>query len=190
LYQTALICLQSFGSSTDVLKALGPLLETGFIGAAALSVSSPQRLSKTATIRRTPFAQPTTLDPNFVMGTTSPSITFPSRLPRSPLRSPKKTFRQGEHAAKACGSAPSTPKLNKRRASNLPTDSPPKKSHSGRVARKSNDDDGDGNCGDRDAGIEDNGEVQREEVLKSLLLPVTPSSAAQRHSHLRPVCPT
>jgi hypothetical protein len=138
----------------------------------------------------TPFAQPTTLDHNFVMGTTSPSISFPSRLPRSPLRSPKKTFRQGEHAAKACGSAPSTPKLNKRRASNLPTDSPPKKSHSGRVARKSNDDDGDGNCGDRDAGIEDNGEVQREEVLKSLLLPVTPSSAAQRHSHLRPVCPT
>jgi len=208
LYQTALICLQSLGSSIDVLKALGPFLETGFIGrddkpqaivdafqdywdltfakdsvpkggwpstvitclkacgrevimgstsppaetgditavekikvprlepaftwgssstiaadeddasdvtmtsqdsspsvaaaqtkeverpstpkAAALSVSSPQRPSKTATIRRTPFAQPTKLDYNFVMGTTSPSVS-PSRVPRSPLRSPKKT---------------------------------------------------------------------------------------------------
>jgi hypothetical protein len=44
--------------------------------AATLSVSS-QQLSKTATIRRTPFAQPTRLDYNFVMGTTSPSVSSP-----------------------------------------------------------------------------------------------------------------
>lgn len=316
MYQTALICLQSLGSSIDVLKALGPLLETGFTGredkpqaivdvfqdywdltfakdsvpkggwpstvitclkasgrevimeptslpaetgdidaaenidvpmlepaftwgssstiaadednasdvtmtsqdsnplvagaqtkevetpstpkAAALFVSSPQRPSKTATIRRTPFAQPTKLDYNFVMGTTSPSVSSPSRLPRSPLRSPKKTSDGPCSSDKEntppkpavlpslldriamAASSPSTPKLGKRRASNVSTDSPPKKkSRGGRVARKSNDDDGDGD--DRGADTENDSEAEREEVRKSLLSPVTPSSAAQRH---------
>lgn len=320
MYQTALICLQPLGSSTDVLKALGPLLEAGFTGrddkpqavvdvfqdywdltfakdtapkggwpsavitclkacgreviveptsvpaetgdiaaaekikvpmlepafnwgssstiaadedsasddtmtsqdsnppiaavqikeiespstpkAAALSVSSPQRPSKSATIRRTPFAQPTKLDYNFVIGTTSPSVSSPSRLPRSPLRSPKKTLDGACSSDKEntppkpaalpslldrialAASSPSTPKLGKRRASNVPTDSSPKKkSRGGHVARKSNDGDGEGDSdgGDRGADIEDDSEVEREEVLKSLLPPVTPSSAAQRH---------
>jgi hypothetical protein len=317
LYQTALICLQSLGSSMDVLKALGPLLEAGFTGredkppaivdvfqdywdltfakdsvpkggwpstvitclkacgrevimeptslpgetgdiaaaeeinvpmlepafnwgssstiaadddnasdvtmtsqdsnpsvaaaqtkevetpstpkVAVLSVSSPQRPSKTATIRRTPFAQPTKLDYNFVMGTTSPSVTSPSRLPRSPLRSPKKTSDGPCSSDKEntppkpaalpslldriamAASSPSTPKLGKRRASNVPTESPPKKkSRGGHVARKSNI--GGGDCGgDRGADTEDDSEAECEEVRKSLLSPVTPSSAAQRH---------
>jgi hypothetical protein len=42
------------------------------LNAAAFSMSSPQQPSKAATIRRTPFAQPTKLDYNFVIGTTSP----------------------------------------------------------------------------------------------------------------------
>ena len=164
--------------------------------AAALFVSSPQRPSKTATSRCTPFTQPTKLDYNFVMGTTSPSIS-PSRLPRSPLRSPKKISDASCSSDKEnsppkpaalpslldriamAASSPSTPKLGKRRASNVPTDSPPKKKNrGGRVARKSNDDDGDGR-GDR---AEDDSEAEREEVRKSLLSPVTPSSAAQRHA--------
>lgn len=314
LYQTVLICLQSLGSSIDVLPALGPLLETGFTGredkpqaivdvfldywdltfakesvpkggwpstvitclkacgrevileptslpmemeiddiaaaekikvpmlepaftwgssstiavnddnasdvtmtsqdsdpsvaavqtkeietpstpkAATLFASSPQRPSKTATIRRTPFAQPTKLDYNFVMGTTSPSVS-PSRLPRSPLRSPKKTSDGPCSSDKEntppkpaalpslldriamAASSPSTPKLGKRRVSNLPTDSPPKKkSRDGHVARKSNNDDG-----DRGANTEDDSEAEREEVRKCLFSPETPSSAAQRH---------
>ncbi|KAF8490777.1 hypothetical protein F5888DRAFT_1620590 [Russula emetica] len=316
LYQTALICLQSLGSSIDVLKALGPLLEAGFTGredkpqavvdafqdywdltfakdsvpkggwpstvitclkacvrdvimestslpaetgdisvtekikvpmlepaftwgssstiaadddnasdvtmtsqdsnpsvaaaqtkdvempstpkAAALSVSSPQRPSKTATIRRTPFAQPTKLDYNFVMGTTSPSVSSPSRLPPSPLRSPRKTTDGACSSDKEntppkpaalpslldriamAASSPGTPKLGKRRASNVPTDSPPKKkSRGGRVARKSNDDGGGG--GDHCVDTDNDSEAEREEVRKSLLSPVTPSSAAQRH---------
>jgi hypothetical protein len=163
--------------------------------AAALTVSSPQRPSKTATIRRTPFAQPTKLDYNFVMGTTSPSS--PSRLPRSPLRSPKKTPDGPCSSDKentppkpavlpslldriALASSPGTPKLGKRRASNVPANSPPmKKSRGGRVARKSNDGVCDGD--DRGADTEDDSEAEREEVRKSLLSPVTPSSAAQRH---------
>ena len=168
--------------------------------AAALSASSPQRPSKTATVRRTPFAQPTKLDYNFVMGTTSPSVS-PSRLPRSPLRSPKKTSDGPCSSDKEntppkpaalpslldriamAASSPSTPKLGKRRASNMPTDSPPKKkTRGGRVAKESNDDDGDGDGGgERAADSEDDSEAEREEVRKSLLSPVTPSSAAQRH---------
>ena len=168
--------------------------------AAALSMSSPQRPSKTATIRRTPFAQPTKLDYNFVMGTISPSVSSPSRLHRSPLRSPKKTSDAPCSSDKEntppkpaalpslldriamAASSPGTPKLGKRRASHVPTDSPPKKkSRGGRVARKLNDDDGD--CGgDRGANTEDDSEAEREEVRKCLLSPVTPSSAAQRHA--------
>ena len=166
--------------------------------AAAVSVSSPQRPSKTATIRRTPFAQPTKLDYNFVMGTTSP-VSSPSRLPRSPLRSPKKTpdgpcssDKENTPPKPAvlpslldriamAASSPCTPRLGKRRASNVPTDSPlKKKSRGGRVARKSNDDDGD--CGsDRGVDTENDSEAEREEVRKSLLSSVTPSPAAQRH---------
>jgi hypothetical protein len=166
--------------------------------AAALFVSSPQRPSKTATIRRTPFAQPTKLDYNFVMGTTSPSVSSPSRLPRSPLRSPKKTSDGPCSSDKEntppkpavlpslldriamAASSPSTPKLGKRRASNVSTNSPPKKkSRGGPVARKSNDDDGDGD--DRGADTENDSEAEREEVRRSLLSPVTPSSATQCH---------
>ena len=166
--------------------------------AATLSMSSPHRPSKTATIRRTPFAQPTKLDYNFVMGTTSPSVSSPSRLPRSPFRSPKKTSDAPCSSDKEntppkpvaltslldriaiAASSPSTPKLGKRRANNMPTDSPPKKKSRGdRVLRISDDDNGGG--GDRGADSEDDSEAEREEVRKSLWSPMTPSPAVQRH---------
>lgn len=168
--------------------------------AAVSAMSSPQRPSKTITIRPTdmnifsPLAQPTKLDYNFIMGTVSPS-TSPSRLPRSPLRSPKKTSDGPCSSDKentppkpaalpslldriAAASSPGTPKLGKRRASNVPTDPrPKKKSRGGRVARKSTD----GDVDDRGADTEDDSEAEREEVRKSLLSPVTLSFAGQRH---------
>jgi hypothetical protein len=171
--------------------------------AAVLTMSYPQRPSKTATTIHifSPLAQPTMLDYNFVVGTASPPASSPSRLPRTPLRSPKKTS-DGRCCSSdkensppkqpaalpslldriAMASSPATPKLGKRRASNVPTDPRPKKKSrgGGPVARKSNDGDGDGE--DRGAEIEEDSEAEREEVLQSLLSPspATPSSAAQQ----------
>ena len=169
--------------------------------AATLAICSPQRPSKTATIRGTdmvifsPLAQPTKLNFNFIAGTASPSSS-PSRLPRSPLRSPKKISDGACSSDKentppkpavlpslldriAMASSPGTPRLGKRRASNVLTDSrPAKKRCGGHVASKSNDGSG---GGDRVAETEDDSEAEREEVLQSLLSPATPSSMAQGH---------
>jgi hypothetical protein len=194
------VTMTSQDSSTPLVAPVFKVTEAPSTPEAASAMSSPQRPSKTVTIRRTdmnifsPLAQPTKLDYNFIMGTTSPS-TSPSRLPRSPLRSPKKTLDGSCSSDKentppkpaalpslldriALVSSPGTPKLGKRRASNVPTDPRPnKKSRGERVARKSIDGYGD----DRGADTEDDSEAEREEVRKSLLSPVTPSSAGQRH---------
>jgi len=161
---------------------------------AAPVVSSPQRPSKTATIRRTdmifsPLA-PTALD--FVVAPASP--TTPSRQPRTPLlRSPKKTSDGPdkensppkppvltsvlERIAMASPGGGGAFKLGKRRASNTPVDQrPAKKNRSGYEAGKPNDD-----C---DSGIaaedDDDSEAEREEVQRCLLRPVTPSPGVQQ----------
>ena len=161
---------------------------------AAPAVSSPQRPSKTATVRRTdmifsPLA-PTALD--FVVAPASP--TTPSRQPRTPLlRSPKKTSDGSdkensppkppvltsvlERIAMASPGGGGTLKLGKRRASNTPMDLRPAKRNRGAPeAGKPND--------DRDSGIaaedDEDSEAEREEVKQCLLRPVTPSPAAQQ----------
>ena len=184
--------------SSNSLDAATPIKEVPSTPEAVVTaICSPRRPSKIATIQRadifSPLAQPTKLDYNFVMGTASPSSS-PSRLPRSPLRSPKKTSDGLCHSDKensppkpaalpslldciAMASSPGTPKLGKRQTSNLPTDSrPTKKSRGGHVARKSN-----RGGGGSDRAAEDDSEAEREEVLQSLLSPATPSSTAQRH---------
>ena len=76
-------------------------------------------------------------------------------------------------------SSPGPPRLGKRRASNVLTDSRPVKKRCGEhVAKKSNDGSG---GGDRAAETEDDSEAEREEVLQSLLSPATPSATSQRH---------
>ena len=160
---------------------------------AAPAVSSPQRPSKTATVRRTdmifsPLA-PTALD--FVVAPASP--TTPSRQPRTPLlRSPKKTSDGSdkensppkppvltsvlERIAMASPGGGGASKLGKRRASNTPMDSPPaKRNRSAHDTGKPKD--------DRDSGItteDDDSEAEREEVKQCLLRPVTPSPAVQQ----------
>ena len=158
------------------------------------AVSSPQRPSKTATVRRTDMIfstlVPTALD--FVVAPASP--TTPSRQPRTPLmRSPKKTSDGPdkensppkppvltsvlERIAMASPGGGGAFKPGKRRASNTPLDSrPAKKNRAAHEAGKPNN--------DRDSGIatedDDDSEAEREEVQQCLLRPVTPSPAAQQ----------
>ncbi|KAI9465049.1 hypothetical protein BJY52DRAFT_1209886 [Lactarius psammicola] len=153
---------------------------------AALLTCSPPRPSKTATVQRgllfSPII-PTTLD--FVTSTTS--LSTPSRLPRSPLRSPKKVSNDAdkENSPPKLPVLPSTflerialaspgagsPQLGKRRASNTLVDArSPKRSRA---------------QGDRDgptagAGPEDDSEAECEEVQRSLLQPTTPDPAGRR----------
>jgi hypothetical protein len=159
---------------------------------AAFSTSSPQRPCKATSIRRnhifSPLA-PKQLD--FVMGSatsSSPSST-PSRLLRSPaLRSPKKVSASSEDKENTpprpptlpslmdsiamATASPATPKLGKRRASNVLTDSRPVKKSRGCVVKSDN------NGEDKDED-EDESEAEREEVRQCLLQPVTPSPAGR-----------
>jgi hypothetical protein len=152
----------------------------------AFLASSPRRPCKSTSILPdhmfSPLA-PTRLD--FVMGSaaSSPSST-PSRLLRSPaLHSPKKVSDGSEdkentppkptalpslmeHIAMATAS-PATPKLGKRRASNVLIDSRPAKKGRRCVVGKLVNDGGDGDG--------DDSEAEREEVRRCLLQPVTPS---------------
>ncbi|KAH9038215.1 hypothetical protein EDB85DRAFT_2141985 [Lactarius pseudohatsudake] len=142
---------------------------------AALLTCSPPRPSKTATVQRgllfSPII-PTSLD--FVTSST------PSRLPRSPQRSPKKISNDAdkENSPPKLPSLPSTllerialvspgagtPQLGKRRASNTPADArSPKRSRDGPTAAP-----------------EDDSEAECEEVQRCLLQPTTPVPAGRR----------
>ncbi|KAH9060473.1 hypothetical protein EDB87DRAFT_1616129 [Lactarius vividus] len=141
---------------------------------AALLTCSPSRPSKTTVQRGLLFSPiiPTSLD--FITSTT------PSRLPRSPQRSPKKMSNDAdkENSPPKLPSLPSTllerialaspgagtPRLGKRRASNTPADArSPKRSRDGPTAAP-----------------EDESEAEREEVQRCLLQPTTPDAAVRR----------
>ncbi|KAH9168434.1 hypothetical protein EDB89DRAFT_2073865 [Lactarius sanguifluus] len=142
---------------------------------AALLTCSPPRPSKTATVQRgllfSPII-PTSLD--FVTSST------PSRLPRSPQRSPKKISNDAdkENSPPKLPALPSTllerialaspgagtPQLGKRRASNTPADT--------RSSKRSRD--GPTAC------PEDDSEAECEEVQRCLLQPTTPDPAGRR----------
>lgn len=152
---------------------------------AAFLTSSPQRPFKTSAIRRDHIFSP--LAPTQLDFVTSPaaSPSTPSRLPRSPaVRSPKKVSDASEDKENtppkppalpslmeriAMAASPGTPKLGKRPAGNVLTDSRPSKKSRGCAAEKPNSD-----GEDQD---QDDSEAEREEVRQSLLRPVTPSPA-------------
>jgi len=166
---------------------------------AALAVSSPQRPSKTSTVRRTDLVfsplGPTALD--FVVTPASPST--PLRQPRTPhMCSPKKPSDCSdkensppkppalptvlERIAMAATDGSSAVKLGKRRASNTPlADMRPVKKTCGAITPEKPNDDADAS---RDFATEDDdSEAEREEVQQCLLRPVTPSPAASQQEH-------